>query len=429
MEETVEGHQAEQRHSEEIDDIIKSPPNWLMRFGILSFFIVLLLIIVVSDFLRYPDIVKTRLKIVSTDAPKSVIAKVSGRLEQLLVAENQIVKQGQPLAYLESTGQHQHIKELFRLLEQLKLQVQNNTIPINPHLPQDLSLGELQLPYQIFSQSYLTYCASMAHGLSGQKATFLRQDLLTLQKQQAQLLGQKRLQEKNLKLAAQDYEMNRQLYQEKAETPAEFRAAESRYLASQSPLVQTEAAMLSANSAYAAKQKDLFELQNQMSDEKLKFIQSLNSLVSQAREWRDKFELKASENGQVSYAGVIQENQLITSGQEVFSINPGRNAFFGEMPIPQDNMGKVRAGQQVLIKLRSYPYEEYGFIRGRISQINDVPVNDSVFLSKVSFGLNGRTDLKRSVRLKPGMQADAEIVTEEASVLQRLVRGVFKNIR
>ncbi|CAM3927536.1 HlyD family secretion protein [Mucilaginibacter galii] len=429
MKPTFENQYTEQRHSEEIDDIIKSPPNWLMRFGAVSFLTVLSLMIVVSYFLRYPDIVKTKLKIVSENAPKSVTAKVGGRLEKLLVAENEVVRQGQPLAYLESTGRHQHVQELFLLLEELKLKAQHNSIPVNLNLPQDFNLGELQIPYQTFSQNYLTYCASMTHGLSGQKATFLQKDLFNLHKQQIQLIFQKQLQEKNLRLAAQDYEMNRQLYQEKAETPAEFRAAETRYLASQSPLAQTEAAMLSVTSAYTAKQKDLFELQNQMNDEKLKFVQSLNSLISQAQEWREKYELKASENGRISYAGIIQENQLITLGQEVFSINPRRSAFFGEMPIPQDNMGKVRRGQQVLIKLRSYPYEEYGFIRGKIIQINDVPVNDSIFLSKVSFKLSGRTDLKRPILLKSGMQADAEIVTEEASVLQRLIRGILKNIK
>jgi HlyD family secretion protein len=32
------------------------------------------------------------------------------------------------------------------------------------------------------------------------------------------------------------------------------------------------------------------------------------------------------------------------------------------MAIPQDNMGKVKTGQEVLVKLKSYPYEEYGIL-------------------------------------------------------------------
>jgi HlyD family secretion protein len=62
----------------------------------------------------------------------------------------------------------------------------------------------------------------------------------------------------------------------------------------------------------------------------------------------------------------------------VFYVNPGNEAFFGEMTITQNNMGKVKEGQEVLVKLRSYPFEEYGMIRGKIKYIAEVPYKDSV---------------------------------------------------
>src|SRR3569623_1707218 len=94
----------ETRHTEEMQDIIGAPPGWLLRWGISLFFAVLVLIVVLGALIKYPDIVNAQLKVDSPNSPKPVVAKVSGKLVQLLVNENQMVKAGEPLAYLESTA-------------------------------------------------------------------------------------------------------------------------------------------------------------------------------------------------------------------------------------------------------------------------------------------------------------------------------------
>jgi hypothetical protein len=79
-------------------------------------------------------------------------------------------------------------------------------------------------------------------------------------------------------------------------------------------------------------------------------------------------------------------------------------------------MGKVKVHQEVLVKKRSFPFEEYGMIRGRVENINEVPYKDSIFFSKVRFTVPKPTQGKKAIRLKQGMLADAEIITEDASV-------------
>lgn len=428
MPQLVIDERGQMRHSDDMQDIITAPPGWLLRWGITLFFCILVLIVGLSAIIKYPDIVKTQLKINAIDAPKAIVAKVPGKLSNLLVRDNQIVTAGQPLAYLESTANHQDVLKLIEHLQQLQKQVStgkevdvsffdNHTIP---------NIGELQPAYQTFTQSLLTYQASLNSGFYAKKKSFLQRDLISFDKQKSQLTTQKALQQRDLKIAGEEYEMNKKLEQEKAETPAELRAAESKYLSKQSPLVQTDAALITAASNQDAKQKEILELDNQTIEEKSKFIQALNSLISQAMDWKNKYMLCASQNGKVSFAGIIQQNQVLQAGQEVFYINPNNGNFFGEMAIPQVNMGKVKENQEVLIKLHSYPFEEYGMIRGRISNINDVPYKDSVFLSRVNFNLKSTTDLKRPVHLKQGMMADAEIITEDATILKRITRNLLK---
>jgi HlyD family secretion protein len=349
---------------------------------------------------------------------------------KLLVKENSDVTTGQALAYIESTADHDKIWHLTLNLNELQYQVLRGKSINQIHFLQsdNIQLGELQSAYQVFYQEYLNYKSAINDGFYLKKKAFLQNDLLDLAKQIQQYNQQKQIQQRNLVIADNDYEMHKKLEMERVETPAELRQQESKYLAQKSPLVQTESALITAANNYSAKQKDILELENQIREEKARFLQALNSLISQAEDWKSKYILTASQPGKLSYAGIIQENQVFSPGQEVFNINPGNEAFFGQMAIPQDNMGKIKEGQEVLVKLKSYPFGEYGMIRGKIGYIADVPYKDSVFVSKVDFKIRNSSDMKKPIHLKQGMIADAEIITQDATILQRIFRNVFKVI-
>ena len=357
------------RHTDDMQDIITTVPSWILRWGITLFFGILVLMVSLSALIRYPDIVNAQLKIESPNSPKPVVSKVSGKLIKLLVKENANVVAGQALAYMESTGDHDKIRTLVAGLKELQTQVLQSK-PVSPLLfseSDNIQLGELQSAYQTFYQEYLNYKSAINDGFYLKKKTFLQNDLMALTKQAQQLNQQKQIQQRSFVIADDDYQMHKKLEKEKVETPAELRQQESKYLTQKEPLVQTESALITANNNYAGKQKEILELENQIREEKAKFLQALNSLISQAEDWKNKYILTAAQSGKLSYAGIIQENQVLSIGQEVFNINPGNEAFFGQMSIPQDNMGKIKEGQEVLVKLKSYPFEEYGMIRGRIS--------------------------------------------------------------
>ena len=350
---------------------------------------------------------------------------------RLLVTENETVKAGQPLAYLESTANHAKVLTLLTNLKELQRDVLQNK-PFNDRLfneADNIQFGELQSAYQTFFQEYLAYKSSINNGFLVKKKAYLQKDLTYLAKQQDQLNAEKTIQQKDFSLAGEEYEMHKKLTQQKVETSAELRQEESKYLAKKSPLLQTESEIITGDNNLAAKQKEILELNNQVEEEKAKFLQSLNSLISMAEDWKSKYVLTASQPGKLSYSGIVQENEVLAPNQEVFYINPGNEQFFGEMAISQDNMGKVKEGQQVLVKLKSYPFEEYGMIRGRIKYIAEVPYKDSVFMSKVDFKIKNSSDLKKPIHLKQGMMADAEIITQNATILQRLGRSFFKMIK
>jgi multidrug efflux pump subunit AcrA (membrane-fusion protein) len=418
------------RHTDDMQDIITTVPSWILRWGITLFFIILVLIVGLSALIRYPDIVKAQLTIESPNSPKPVVSKISGKIVKLLVPEHDRVKAGQLLAYLESTADHDKVLALLGNLKELQKQVAANKTMDNVLFIQanNGQFGELQSSYQAFFQEYLSYKSSVTNGFNLKKEAYLRKDLIDIEQQEQQLNIQKSIEQKDLDLATDEYRMHKKLSEQKVETLAEFRQQESKYLAKKSPLIQTETALITTNNNYSAKQKEILELQNLMVEERSKFAQALNSLISEAEDWKSKYVLTASQAGKLAYSGIIQESQVLVPNQEVFYVDPGNDAFFGEMPISQNSIGKVKAGQKVLIKLKSYPYEEYGMLTGRIKYIADLPYKDSVFVSKVDFEIKSRSDMKKPVHLKQGMIADADIITQDATLLQRISRNFIKVI-
>jgi len=87
-------------HTAEVQDIISKVPSWLLRWGITMFFALLVLVIAFSAFVRYPDVVNTTLKVRCTDPPQAVTTRYNGKILKLLVKDNELVKAGQPLAYM-----------------------------------------------------------------------------------------------------------------------------------------------------------------------------------------------------------------------------------------------------------------------------------------------------------------------------------------
>ncbi|MGN6640291.1 MAG: HlyD family secretion protein [Mucilaginibacter sp.] len=417
-------------HSDEMQDIITAVPSWLLRFGISLFFTLLLLIVTLSSLIHYPDTVDATLTINLTNSPKPIVAKTSGKLVRLLVKNQQTVKKGDPLAFIESTANHTEVLALLNELKLMQGQIDSGKKVENAFFskPNISVFGELQSNFQTFYQEYLNYCASVENGFYIEKKNYLQKDRANLDQQAAQLNNEKLIQQRDLELAEQEFKIYQSLVAKKAASPAELRTEESKYLEKKSAVTQINASIIAENTNYLAKKNEILELDNQINQEKAKFAQALNTMISQTQDWLNKYVLTASQSGKLSYAGIIQENQVLSANQDVFYVDAGNDHFFGEMMIPQNRMGKVMEGQKVLIKLRSYPFEEYGMLKGNITYISGVPFRDSAFLSRVDFRLTKRSDMKLPIHLRQGMLADAEIVIQNATILQRVGRDIAKII-
>lgn len=420
--------------SGEVQEFISHKPNFIIRWGITAFFIILVSIAIVCWFIQYPDLVVSKAKLNSVNAPKEIITHTDGKLIKVLVKENDTVHTGQVMAYMESLANPDAVLQLSKHVEAINKTIENNQTNEIVRFFSNSSnqtfanqLGEVQTNYQTFIQAFITFKNYLSNGFYLHKRIMLQTDLQNIQKQNIILNTQKDLLVRDLSLTNETFKANESLAKDKVISSMDYRNEESKLIAKKMTLPQINSSIVSNESQQNEKQKEIAELENQIIVQKSIFIQALQTLKSQLQAWEYKYLLKSSIDGTVSFTGFFQENQEIRSGQALFYIQPNNTNYFVEMLIPQYNFGKVKQGQEVLLKFQAYPYEQFGAVVGKIDYINKLPT-DSGYLAKVALPQGLITNYKKELKFRNGLYAEADIVTENMRLLERFYYNLVKQI-
>lgn len=425
-------------HGNEIEEIISNKPPVIVRWGTVYFFCLLLLIGLICWFIEYPGIVVASAKLNSVNAAKEVITRTDGKIENIAVKQNEKVAAGQILGYMESIAKPQSVLQIHRQVDSMiTLIEQNRTDEIIKYFPSstysfDRSneniLGELQSSYQAFIQSFILFKDYLSRGFFFHKKIMLLKDMQDIIKLHEILINQKRLLEQDLSLSNETFNANASLAKEKVISSFDYRNEESKLIAKQLSLPQINATIVSNESLQNEKRKEINELENQVIVEKNTFIQALLTMRSQIQGWEAKYLLKAPVSGTVSFSGFFQENQEMKAGQPLFYVQPVNTSYFVEMLVSQYNFGKVKQGQEVLLKFQAYPSEQFGSVVGKIDYINTIPT-DSGYLAKVILPNGLTTNFKKSLQYRNGLVAQADIVTEKMRLLERFYYNIARQFK
>jgi len=412
-----------QLRSSEVNDVLSKPPAWLIRWGITVFFFVLIVMMSVTWFVRYPDLVRGNLKIVSRNLPKSVIAKTDGKLVKLLKNDGQMVQKGEKIAYLESTANHDEVLILNNLTDSLvNLTASDNlSKAYSIEIPSFFQLGELQKSYQVFQETFTRVKSFVGNGTYLQKRKMLENDFAQLNSLQSNLKNQLQNNQKDLALAEDELESQKRLQEKGYVSKNDYRQAMSKVLGKQQSNEQMLSSMKNNIMSQNQKQQEILELDKTITEQKNALIQAMHTLKSDIEAWKQRYVAIAPTEGKVVFLTSLQENQVINIGQELLYVLPNGEGFHGEMNIGQFNFGKVKRGQEIIVKLQSYPYEEYGTLRGQIQSISEIP-KDSTYFVKVNFPKGLITSANKTIPFRNGMTASGEIITED----KRLVERFFK---
>jgi multidrug efflux pump subunit AcrA (membrane-fusion protein) len=340
-------------HGNEIEEIISNKPPYIVRWGTVYFFLLLISLGLISWFIKYPDIVIASAKLNSVNAPQQVITRTDGKLIKIAIRENEKVNRGEILGYMESIANPQSVNEIAQQIDSISnLISQNRTDEIVNFFPDYKSqkflnnLGELQTSYQTFIQSFITFRDFLSSGFFLHKKNMLLADMQNIQKLHDIAANQKKLYQQDLSLSNETFNANETLVKEKIISALEYRNEKSKLIAKQLSLPQINASIVSNESAQNDKRKEIAELENQIIEQKNTFVQALQTIKSQIQAWEYKYVLKAPVSGTVSFTGFFQENEEMKTGQLLFYVQPDNTSYYAEILIPQYNSGKVKKGRR-----------------------------------------------------------------------------------
>ena len=419
--------------SEEVQEIIGRPPHWLVRWGITAFFGVLGLVLLSASVIRYPEVIQAPLKLTAIHAPQSLESRVNGKIVRLAVENNADAEEGSILAWLESTAHHSEVLRLDSFIEQIRGELLNGSGGVVDKLEIDLAgfgnLGELQNTFQGFEQAWREYLSYRPGAYYSRQREILEQELAYNREQLEMLHEQKEIQQGDYDVARREFEMQKRLADGDYITSLELAHAERELASRQLPLHQTESAIIGNQVSRAAKEKEIMELERRIGEQRSVFLQSLNLMKSAIEEWKRSYLVTAPFAGRVVYAGIVQENQTVAAGQELFYLQPDNTTWFGELAVAQQSFGRVREGQRVMVRFSGYPYHEFGSVYGEVEYFSEFPVRDSLFLAKVHFPDGLLTSYGHDIPPRNGMTGRAEIITQDMRLLERVYNNITKELR
>ena len=113
-----EGSQEAELLTEEVQEVISYRPHWIVRKGNTLFLLIILLLLTLTWIIKYPDILRASARLVALNPPKLINAKTEGKLLKLFVTNEQTVKKGQHLGYMESTADYAEVIKLMNWIDE-----------------------------------------------------------------------------------------------------------------------------------------------------------------------------------------------------------------------------------------------------------------------------------------------------------------------
>ena len=416
-------------HSDEMNDIIGHLPSKLVRYGIVSFLFILLLLFVVSWVVKYPDILNAPGKLYAISSPKSVTARTNGKLTHLLVSVGETVDKNQILGLLECAADYKEILFLEKNIQQWWSYAQlRQWGQINILSSEYKNLGELQGAFQAFYNNYVQVRSFISNGTYDTKKKMLLNDFRYNDSLKTLLFNQKIIYEKDYAIADSDYHMKNYLYEEKIIAKSELKQEESKLLAKKMPLENVSASILNNQSVAMTKKKEMIDLDKQFYELQNNFIQALNKLSSDVEAWKQLYVLKSPVKGVIDFPNIVQENQEITLGQELFYVESLNQGCYLQVLLDQTNFGKVRLNQSVIVNFPSYPFQEYGSLHGIVTYISRMPDKEGKYSVKVNFPEGLVTNDGYKLSFANELIADAKIITKKDRLFYKFLytmQGVF----
>ncbi len=415
--------------SDDVNEILSRAPGWTVRWGNTLILAIVSLFIIGSALFRYPDKLSAPITVTSENLPAQLMAKTTGRVQELFKSDGNVVSKGDVIAMIENSASFTDYIELSDALDSL---LGNGFLAENlvvEDLPVNLQLGDMQDAYNQFLGRAREYGNFIRLDYHRKKSMLIKRELEAQRSMIRQYSRQIAISSEQADIASRRYSRDSLLYVQKVISQSDFEISKASKLSARQDYEGARKNLEDLRLTALQSEQTLLDLELDKDKQKSNLLSGLSGdmdlLKASLRKWEQDYLLISPLDGKLSFTRFWQKNQNVTEGDVVFTVVPGKDANIkGKIFLPLEGAGKVRIGQKVNIKFDNFPYMEFGMVEVKVLRVSSVPAlvdNKQVYVVDVLLPQKLVTNYGRELPFSEEMRGVAEIITEELSILQRIV--------
>ncbi len=413
--------------TEEVQEIMGKVPAWIIRYGMILIGCIIVVFFLCCYFFEYPDVIPARVIITSDNPPVEIVSRSNLPLQQILIQNSETVKKGAVLGILSNSASYEDVCRSIQLCKTLDTTTNLTGLVKMIDVSQNLLLGDLQVAYTNFCQAVLEYQLFMKDNSQTDRINQLKDQSRFQTYFSSRLRERQKKIDKQLSLQEQRIEAASGLSENMALSQGEYESLRIAMLNLKINAEGNETDLLQNQLREKAATKDIADAEIKYQNDATKYEQRIREAArlfsSNYRQWEDKYLFIAPIDGKVTFLKYWSANQFIRAGEAVMVIVPLTGHYIARGQVGINGAGKIKKGQKVLIKLPAYPYEEYGSLRGTVSDRSGIATDSAFAIQiKLPYGLKTNTGVDIA---QPKLEGVAEIQTENKSILGRFFENVY----
>ena len=412
------------------EEIVETPAAPL---GALVIWLVTLLLIVAlawSYFGRIDIVAVANGKISTEGSTKIIQPAVSGVVTNINVHEGQRVKKGETLLALDKTTAEKDAATVNQSLNTARVErdilrrlaVGGNTDEIinKADLP-----DETKAMLRQFASSQTALSAARQQAVNGtisnyqQQLQFNQQAKNQLETNAQNLKNRKAEIEKQLPNANPVDKLR--LQNELSNIDQRITSADSAVLGQNQQLLQSQSALTQAqNQSQTQNAETNSAFSNQIITAEKRIIELENNLVK-AKQILAQTTITAPVDGTVLLLTVKTIGGVVNAGQQLAQIVPEKVPLYVDAALDNQDVGFVKPGQRVVVKVATYPFQRYGYLEGTVENISPDAIQDDkkglIYKAKIKLN-DDKSSKQNQLKLLPGMSVSAEITTGQRRIIE-----------
>ena len=198
-------------------------------------------------------------------------------------------------------------------------------------------------------------------------------------------------------------------------------SADSAVLGQNQQLLQSQSALTQAqNQSQTQTAETNSAFNNQIITAEKRIIELENNLVK-ARQVLAQTTITAPVDGTVLSLTVKTIGGVVNAGQQLAQIVPEKVPLYVDAALDNQDIGFVKSGQRVVVKVATYPFQRYGYLEGTVENISPDAIQDDkkglIYKAKIKLN-DDKSSKQNQLKLLPGMSVSAEITTGQRRIIE-----------